>query len=229
VQSCAEYEQLFDKCLDALTRWTRLRGFEDYPRSIGTLVESEVWRAERNYSAAFSALHQHTRRGCPVCESGLSVQVNTGLDATTYRSRELALWEHRKSSRDLPGRRGVTPIKTDAVAPQTVLAEHLRISIRTWSCSLDRWWSTTFAQAKDWALLSKMALAGVVLLTIALRISPLPPWQQIVRVPFGFSGILLIDVSLGFGAFLFVYDGNLARQARHLRNWLDAHRSAGNG
>jgi hypothetical protein len=229
VQSCAEYEQLFDKCLDALTRLTRLHGFEDYPRSIGTLVESEVWRAERNYSAAFSALHQHTRRGCPVCESGLSVQVNTGLDATTYRSRELALWEHRKSSRDLPGRRSVTPIKTDAVAPQTVLAEHLRISIRTWSCSLDRWWSTTFAQAKDWALLSKMALAGVVLLTIALRISPLPPWQQIVRVPFGFSGILLIDVSLGFGAFLFVYDGNLARQARHLRNWLDAHRSAGNG
>jgi hypothetical protein len=229
VQSCAEYEQLFDKCLDALTRLTRLHGFEDYPRSIGTLVESEVWRAERNYSAAFSALHQHTRRGCPVCESGLSVQVNTGLGATTYRSRELALWEHRKSSRDLPGRRSVTPIKTDAVAPQTVLAEHLRISIRTWSCSLDRWWSTTFAQAKDWALLSKMALAGVVLLTIALRISPLPPWQQIVRVPFGFSGILLIDVSLGFGAFLFVYDGNLARQARHLRNWLDAHRSAGNG
>jgi hypothetical protein len=229
VQSCAEYEQLFDKCLDALTRLTRLHGFEDYPRSIGTLVESEVWRAERNYSAAFSALHQHTRRGCPVCESGLSVQVNTGLDATTCRSRELALWEHRKSSRDLPGRRSVTPIKTDAVAPQTVLAEHLRISIRTWSCSLDRWWSTTFAQAKDWALLSKMALAGVVLLTIALRISPLPPWQQIVRVPFGFSGILLIDVSLGFGAFLFVYDGNLARQARHLRNWLDAHRSAGNG
>jgi hypothetical protein len=229
VQSCAEYEQLFDKCLDALTRLTRLHGFEDYPRSIGTLVESEVWRAERNYSAAFSALHQHTRRGCPVCESGLSVQVNTCLDATTYRSRELALWEHRKSSRDLPGRRSVTPIKTDAVAPQTVLAEHLRISIRTWSCSLDRWWSTTFAQAKDWALLSKMALAGVVLLTIALRISPLPPWQQIVRVPFGFSGILLIDVSLGFGAFLFVYDGNLARQARHLRNWLDAHRSAGNG
>ena len=229
VQSCAEYEQLFDKCLDALTRLTRLHGFEDYPRSIGTLVESEVWRAERNYSAAFSALHQHTRRGCPVCESGLSVQVNTGLGATTYRSRELALWGHRKSSRDLPGRRSVTPIKTDAVAPQTVLAEHLRISIRTWSCSLDRWWSTTFAQAKDWALLSKMALAGVVLLTIALRISPLPPWQQIVRVPFGFSGILLIDVSLGFGAFLFVYDGNLARQARHLRNWLDAHRSAGNG
>jgi hypothetical protein len=25
-QSCAEYEQLFDKCLDALTRWTRLHG-----------------------------------------------------------------------------------------------------------------------------------------------------------------------------------------------------------
>jgi hypothetical protein len=229
VQSCAEYEQLFDKCLDALTRWTRLRGFEDYPRSIGTLVESEVWRAERNYSAAFSALHQHTRCGCAVCEGGLGVHLNKGVGATTYRSREPALWEHRKSSRDLPRRLSFTPIKTDAMAPQTVIAEHLRMSIRAWSCSLDRWWSTTFAVAKDWALLSKMAFAGVVLLTIALHISPLPPWRQIVRVPFGFSGILLIDVSLGFGAFLFVYDGNLARQLRHLRDWLDAHWSAGNG
>ena len=226
VRSCAEYEQLFDKCLDALTR---LQGFEDYPRSIGTLVESEVWRAERNYSAAFSALHQHTRRGCLVCEGALGVHLNTGFGATTYRGRELALWEHRKLSRDLPKRLSITPIKTDAWAPKTAIAEHLRISIRAWSCSLDRWWSTTFAQAKDWALLSKMALAGVVLLTIALRMSPFPPWQQIVRVPFGFSGILLIDVSLGFGAFLFVYDGNLARQVRHLRDWLDAHWSAGNG
>jgi hypothetical protein len=228
VQSCAEYEQLFDKCLDALTRWTRLRGFEDYPRSIGTLVESEVWRAERNYSAAFSALHQHTRCGCPVCEGGLGIHGNAGLRATTHLSRELALWEHRKSSRDLPGRRSVAPIKTDAMLPQTAITEHLRVSIRTWSYSLDRWWSTTFAQAKDWALLSKMALAGVVLLTIALRISPLPLWQQIVRVPFGFSGILLIDVSLGFGAFLFVYDGNLARRVRHLRDWLHSTWSAGN-
>jgi len=229
VQSCAEYEQLFDKCLDALTPLTRLHGFEDYPRSMGTLVESEAWRAEHNYSAAFSALHQHTRCGCPVCEGGLEVHLNKSLGATTYRSRELALWEHRKSSRDLPKRPSVTPVKTDAMAPQTVIAEHLRMSIRTWSCSLDRWWSTTFAEAKDWALLSKMALAGVVLLTIALRMSPLQPWQHIVRVPFGFSGILLIDVSLGFGAFLFVYEGNLARQLRHLREWLDAHCSAGNG
>jgi hypothetical protein len=229
VQSCAEYEQLFDKCLDALTRLTRLHGFDDYPRSMGTLVESEAWRAERNYSAAFSALHQHTRCGCPVCEGELEVHLNKSLGATTSRSRELAVRKHRKFSRDLPRGLSVTPLKTDAMPPQTVIAEHLRMSIRTWSRSLDRWWSTTFAEAKDWALLSKMAFAGVVLLTIALRMSPLPPWQQVVRVPFGFSGILLIDVSLGFGAFLFVYDGNLARQVRHLREWLDAHWSAGNG
>ena len=110
LQSCAEYEQLFDKCLDALTRWTRLRGFEDYPRSIGTLVESEVWRAERNYSAAFSALYQHTRSGSPVCEGGLGVHLNKGLGATIYRRRERALWEHRKSSRDLARRLGVKPL-----------------------------------------------------------------------------------------------------------------------
>ena len=238
VQSCAEYEQLFDKCLAALTRLTRLRGFEDYPRSIGTLVESEVWRAERNYSAAFSALHQHTRCGCPVCEGGLGVHLNKGLGATIYRSPELALWEHRKSSRDLARRLGVKPIKTDAMAPQTVIPEHPLMWIRmaklvkelaSWNCSLDRWWSHNFMEAKDWMILSKMGLAGVVLLSIALRISPLVRWPQIVRVPFGFSGILLIDVSLGFGAFLFLCDGNLSRRIRHLREWIRAPWSMGNG
>ena len=238
VQSCAEYEHLFDKCLDALTRWTRLHGFEDYPRSIGTLLESEVWRAERNYAAAFSALHQHTRCGCPVCEGGQGVHLNKGLGATTCRSRELALWEHRKSSRDLPRRLSVTPIKTDAMAPQTVIPQHPLMSIRmaklvkelaSWNCLLDRWWSHNFTEAKDWMIPSKMGLAGVVLLSIALRISPLVRWPQIVRVPFGFSGILLIDVSLGFGAFLLLCDGNLSRRIRHLREWLHAPWSMGNG
>ncbi len=239
VQSCAEYEQLFDKCLDALTRRTRTQGFEDYPRSMETLVESEVGRAERNYSAAFSALHQHTRCGCAVCEGGLGVHVNTGLRATTYRSRELALWENRESSRNhLRGRRSVTPIKTDAMAPQAVMPEHRPMSIRmakfvkevaSWNCSIDRWWSTAFTEAKDWTILSKMALAGIALLTLALRISPLVPWPQIVRVPVGFSGILLIDVSLGFGAFLLLCDGNLSRRIRHLREWLHAPWSMGNG
>jgi hypothetical protein len=237
VQSCAEYEQLFDKCLDALTRRTRLQGFEDYPRSMGTLVENEVGRAERNYSAAFSALHQHTRCGCVVCEGGLGIHVNTDLRATTYRSRELALWEHQDSSRDhLRGRRSVTPI--NAMAPQAVMPEHRPMSIRmaklveevaSWNCSIDRWWSTAFTEAKDWTILSKMALAGIVLLTLALRISPLVPWPQVVRVPVGFSGILLIDVSLGFGAFLLLCDGNLSRRIRHLREWLHAPWSMGNG
>jgi hypothetical protein len=238
VQSCAEYGHLFDKCLDALTRWTRMHGFDDCPSSMGTPLDSEVWRAERNYAAAFSALHQHSRSGCPVCEGGLGVHLNKGLGATIYRSRELALWEHRKSSRDLARRLSVKPIKTDAMAPQTVIPEHPPKSIRmaklvkemaSWNCLLDRWWSHNFTEAKDWMILSKMGLAGVVLLTIAQRIGPLAPWPQIVRVPFGFSGILLIDVSLGLGAFLLLCDGNLSRLIRHLREWLHAPWSMGNG
>ena len=238
VQSCAEYEQLFNKCLDALTRWTRLHGFDDCPGSMGTPLDSEVWRAERNYAAAFSALHQHSRCGCLVCEDGLRVHVNGFPGATTFRSRELALWEHRKSSRDLARRLSVKPIKTDAMPPQTVIPEHPPMSIRmaklveelaSWNCFLDRWWSHNFVEAKDWMILSKMGLAGVVLLTIALRISPLAPWPQIVRVPFGFSGILLIDVSLGFGAFLLLCDGSLPRRIRHLREWIRAPWSMGNG
>jgi hypothetical protein len=236
VQSCAEYEQLFDKCLDALTQWSRLRGFDDCPASMGTL-DSEVWRAERNYAAAFSALHQHSRSGRLVCEDGQRVDVGGFPGATTYRSRELALWEHRKSSRNLARSLSVKPIKTDAMAPQTVTPEHASMSIRmaksvkelaSWNCLLDRWWSDNFTEAKDWMILSKIGLAGVVLLSIALRISPLAPWPQIVRVPFGFSGILLIDVSLGFGAFLLFCDGNLSRRIRHLREWLNAALSIGN-
>jgi hypothetical protein len=230
-QSCVEYEQLFNKCLDALTRWTRLRGFDDCPGSMGTPPDSEAWRAERNYAAAFSALHQHSRSGRLVCEDGLRVHVNGFPGAITYRSRELALWEHRKSSRNLARRLSVKPIKTDAMGPQAVIPEHPPMSIRmakmvkelaSWNCLLDRWWSDNFTEAKDWMILSKMGLAGVVLLSIALRISPLAPWPQIVRVPFGFSGILLIDVSLGFGAFLLFCDGNLSRRIRHLREWLNA-------
>jgi len=238
VQSCPEYEQLFNKCLDALTRRTRLQGFDDCPGSIGSPLDSEVWRAERNYGAAFSALHQHSRCGCLVCDDGLRVHVNGFPGATTYRSQELALWEHRKSSRDLVRRLSVKPIKTDAMAPQTVIPEHPPMSIRmaklvkelaSWNCLLDRWWSHNFTEAKDWMILSKMGLVGVVLLSIAMRISPLGPWPQIVRVPFGFSGILLIDVSLGFGAFLLLCDGNLSRRIRHLREWLHAPWSMGNG
>jgi hypothetical protein len=231
VQSCAEYEQLFNKFLDALARWTRLHGFDDCPGSMGTPLDSEVWRAERSYAATFSALHQHSRCGCLVCEDGQPVQVNRIPGATTYRSRDLALWEHRKSSRDLARRLSVRPIKTDVMAPRTVIPEHLPMSIRmaklvkelaSWNCLLDRWWSHNFTEVKDWMILSKMGLAGVVLLSIALRISPLAPWPQIVRVPFGFSGILLIDVSMGFGAFLLLCDGNLSRRVRYLRDWLHA-------
>lgn len=238
VQSCAEYEQLFNNFLDALARWTRLHGFDDCPGSMGTPLDSEVWRAERTYATTFSALHQHLRCGCLVCEDGLRVQVNGFPGASTYRSRELALWEHRKSSRDLARRLGVQPIKTDVMAPRVEIPEHSPMSIRmsklvkelaSWNCSLDRWWSDNFTEAKDWMILSKMGLAGVVLLSIALRISPLVPWPQIVRVPFGFSGILLIDVSLGFGAFLLLCDGNLSRRIRYLRDWLHAHWSMGNG
>jgi hypothetical protein len=238
VQSCAEYEQLFNKCLDAVTRWTLLHGFDDCPGSMGAPLDNKAWHAERNYAAAFSALHQHARCGCVVCEEGLRVHVNEFPGATTYRNRELALWEHRKSLRELTRRLSVKPIKTGAMAPQTVIPERPPMSIHmakldkvlaSWNCLLDRWWSLNFTEIKDWMILSKMGFAGVVLLTIALRISPLSPWPQIVRVPFGFSGILLIDVSLGFGAFLFLCDGNLSYRIRHLREWLHAFWSMGNG
>ena len=118
-QSCAEYEQLFDKCLDALTRWTRLHGFDDCPGSMGTPLDSEVWRAERNYAAAFSAL-QHSRCGCLVCEDGLRVHETTFRHNTAARPCPFGASEVVE---DLGRGLSATPIKTAPWRLQTIMPE----------------------------------------------------------------------------------------------------------
>jgi len=133
--------------------------------------------------------------------------------AEFFRSRALAFWECRKSSVGLLSLRS-SPVNREKAQ------SYAMTPFRMWSQSLDRWWSSHFTGAMNWTVLSQIGLAGVALLTVALVISPLAPWRQIVRVPFGFSGMLLIDASLGLGAFLLVYDGNLARRLRQVREWL---------
>ena len=83
-QFCDEYEDLFQKCLQSLTRWTQLRAFAEQAETAGTPAKSEAGRAERNYVAAFSALRQHSR-GCILCEEKLRLHANGSAGSAACR------------------------------------------------------------------------------------------------------------------------------------------------
>jgi hypothetical protein len=133
--------------------------------------------------------------------------------AEFLRSRALALWEWRESNV------GLLPLNSSPANRETARS-HVMSPLRAWTRSLDRCWSSRFVDAMNWPVLLQMGLAGGALLTVARGIGALAPGQQIARVPFGFSGILLIDASLGLGAFLLLYHGNAARRLRQIREWL---------
>jgi hypothetical protein len=80
IQFCDDYEALFHKCLETLTRWNELRGFDAEFESTGMRADAEMRRAEQRYVAAFSALRAHARN-CVLCEETLRVHVNGGAAA----------------------------------------------------------------------------------------------------------------------------------------------------
>jgi hypothetical protein len=84
VQFCDEYEDLFHKCLQALTRWTQLRGLDGRPGPVETPASSEVRRAEHHYVTAFSALRAHSRT-CVLCEETLRAHLKGASGAQAYR------------------------------------------------------------------------------------------------------------------------------------------------
>lgn len=84
IQFCEEYEDLFHKCLDALTQWTQLRGFDEQFDSTRTRANSEVTRAQQTYSAKFLELRAHARK-CAVCEERLQANLNGSDSAPEYR------------------------------------------------------------------------------------------------------------------------------------------------
>jgi general secretion pathway protein A len=82
-----------------------------------------------------------------------------------------------------------------------------RFSLRAWSQWLDRWWSVNVAQAKYSLILVDIALLGTVLLAVAQV--PIPAaiaWQRTARSAVGFTGLLLLDISLGLVGYLFIDD-----------------------
>jgi len=94
---------------------------------------------------------------------------------------------------------------------------------------LNRWWREDFAQKEYWMLLCNMALIGALFLTLAQSAGSAAPWQHAARAALGFSSLLLLDVSLGLAAYLFLFE----RRARLRTNaparfWASYKRLCGN-
>ncbi len=70
----------------------------------------------------------------------------------------------------------------------------------------NRWWRVDFAQKKYWMLLCNMALIGALFLTLAQNAGSASAWQHAARAALGFSSLLLLDVSLGLAAYLFLFE-----------------------
>jgi general secretion pathway protein A len=71
---------------------------------------------------------------------------------------------------------------------------------------LNRRWTVDFDPKKYWMLLCNMALIGALFLALARGAGSPAPWQHVARAVLGFSGLLLLDVSLGLAAYLFLFE-----------------------
>jgi general secretion pathway protein A len=78
---------------------------------------------------------------------------------------------------------------------------------------LNRWWTTEFAKKKDWILLCYVALVGVLFLTVAQSVGSATRVRHAVRATLGFSGLLLLDVSLGLVAYFCIVESRARSRA----------------
>ena len=92
-------------------------------------------------------------------------------------------------------------------APERVSrTRHISPSILPRTDGFRRQWRVDFAQKKSWMLLGNMALIGALFLALARGSGSAAPWQHMARAAVGFSGLLLLDISLGLAAYLFLYE-----------------------
>jgi general secretion pathway protein A len=85
-----------------------------------------------------------------------------------------------------------------------------RLSRAAWS---DRWFQFDFAQKKNRMLLCYVALIGALFLTVAQSAGAAAPWQHAARAALGFFGLLLLDISLGLAAYLFLFERRVQLRA----------------
>lgn len=88
--------------------------------------------------------------------------------------------------------------------PDHIFFIWLQLSFRAVSYTIDRWWSANFARKKYSLPLVNLALAGALLLLLAQGPGFSTSWEHTVRSIVGFSGLLLLDISLGLAGYLFL-------------------------
>ena len=71
-----------------------------------------------------------------------------------------------------------------------------------WNCALDLWWSNHFSRRLCYKMILWTGLAGSILFLLALQIGVSEPLSLLIRVIFGFLGLVLGAMSLGCGAWL---------------------------
>jgi general secretion pathway protein A len=67
-------------------------------------------------------------------------------------------------------------------------------------------WTADFAQNGQWMFFCHVAFIGALFLALARVVGSPAPWQHAAQAFLGFSGLLLLDVSLGLAAYVFLYE-----------------------
>jgi len=88
--------------------------------------------------------------------------------------------------------------------PEQVLLIWLQLAIRRASYRLECWWSANLARKQYSLPLLNLALSGAMLLALAQGPGFSAGSEHTMRSVLGFSGLLLLDVSLGLAGFLFL-------------------------
>jgi general secretion pathway protein A len=88
--------------------------------------------------------------------------------------------------------------------PEQVLFIWFRLAVRQASYRLECWWAANFAGKKYSLSVVNLALSGALLLVFAQGQGFTADWEHSTRSVLGFSGLLLLDVSVGLAVYLFL-------------------------
>lgn len=98
----------------------------------------------------------------------------------------------------------ITQRRAAADWPEQVFFIWMRLAIRQASYHLECWWAANFAGKKYSLPVVNLALAGAMLFMLAQGPGFTADWEHTTRSVVGFSGLLLLDVSVGLAAYLFL-------------------------
>jgi type II secretory pathway predicted ATPase ExeA len=147
--------------------------------------------------------------------------------ATPAKKREF-LNGHKTRMRPADDRRSpfrARPARTTSLAIQAPSQPSIASTVRSGakksvlarSSKPNRWWNLEFAKKRDWMVLCCLGLGGALFLTLAQIAGSADPWHRTVRTSLGFSGLLLLDVSLGLTAYFCILESRFRSRVMDVR------------